>query len=279
MYSFIILNYYNVDDTLECLKCLKRLDENNKCNYIVVDNNSLTKEEIEKIEKYTQDIIKLDDNYGFAIANNEGIKYAHKKYNSDYYAVINNDVFIHQKEFLNIIADDYKKYNFDMLGPKIDSPSGESINPFPAYIDKKTIEEEISKCNKLIKIYKNSLLFICLKLYLKIKYTFKKKNIPLNGEKIELNVPLHGCSIIFSKKYIEKYEFPFNNKTFLFHEEEFLYQRVIKDKLISLYDPNLNVFHKEGSSMKKSTKSERTKKLFKERERLKSLKILLEEIQ
>ena len=91
---------------------------------------------------------------------------------------------------------------------------------------------------------------------------------------LESNIPLHGCAIIFSKKYIDKYEYPFNNETFLFHEEEFLYNRVTKDNLISIYDPNLYVFHREGSSMKKKNKKSRLNKLFREKERLKSLEIL-----
>ena len=52
------------------------------------------------------------------------------------------------------------------------------------------------------------------------------------------------------------------------------YQRVINDKLISLYDPKLKVFHKEGSSINKSNKNERLSKLFREKTRLDSLKLL-----
>ena len=79
------------------------------------------------------------------------------------------------------------------------------------------------------------------------------------------------------KQVVIKY--PFYNETFLFHEEEFLYQRVIKDNLISLYDPSLTVFHKEGSSIKKSNKKERLSKLFREKTRLKSLNLLLKNMQ
>ena len=274
MYSFIILNYFNIEDTITCLKYLKELKDNDKAHYIIVDNNSLTDSELRELKKYTGDIVKLDKNYGFAVANNKGIEYAKNKYSSNYYIVINNDVFISQKDFLNIINSDYTKYNFDMLGPKIDSPTGESVNPFPAFKTKEEINKEIIKCNKLIKIYSNPIFYIGLEIYLKTKYIFKKRRKPVNGEKLEFNVPLHGCAIIFSKKYLDKYKHPFNNETFLFHEEEFLYNRVIKEKLISVYDPNLSVFHREGSSIKKKNKKSRLNKLFKEKERLKSLKLL-----
>lgn len=277
MFSIIILHYKNIDDTIKCLQHLKKIKEE-AVNLVVVDNNTLTSTEEKQIKKYTNDIIKLDSNYGFAKANNIGIKYAYEKYHSKYYVVINNDVFIEQNDFFDIIVSDYSKYKFDMLGPKIDSPSGESINPFPV-IDVKNIDEEISKCRKLIRIYNNGLLYFLLEFYFKIKYSFKKKNKPINGNSLEKNVPLHGCALVFSSDYIDKYEYPFYNDTFLFHEEEFLYERVKSDNLISIYDPNLCVFHKEGSSIKKSNKNERVSKLFRTRERLKSLELLKSEVE
>jgi len=277
MYSFVILHYKNIQETIKCLESLKKTTDIEKSNFIVVDNNSLIKEEKEKILKYTNDILMLDKNYGFAKANNKGIEYAREKYDSKFYIVINNDVFITQKNFLKSIETIYKKIEFDMLGPKIDSPSGESINPFPVIVGKDNVINEIKKCKKLIKIYKSSFLSCLLNKYIKIKKIIRKPIIKTNGSKLERDVALHGCAIIFSKKYIDKYQYPFINDTFLFHEEEFLYKRVLEDKLISIYDPSIKVFHKEGSSVKKNYKSERKSKLFREEERLKSLNLLLKQ--
>lgn len=275
MLSFIILHYKNISETIECLKKLKKIINNNEASIVVVDNNTLNAEEVLKIKKYTNDILILDKNYGFAKGNNKGIEYARKKYNPNFYCVINNDVFIEQKDFIDKVKKIYEKYKFDMLGPKIDSPTGESVNPFPVFKDKKTIESEIKKCRKLIKIYNSSVLTSLLNLYMKIKRIFKRNIVkPKNGDKTLQNVALHGCAIIFSKKYIEKYNEGFYNETFLFHEEEFLYQRILKDNLISLYEPTLHVFHKEGSSIKTNYKKIRKSKLFREKERLKSLLLL-----
>lgn len=274
MFSFIILHYKNIDDTICCLEALHATGFKDS-HFIVVDNNTLNSQEEKLINKYTNDVLKLNNNYGYAIANNRGIEYAREKYNSRFYIIINNDVIIKQKEFLNIISNDYNKYNFDMLGTWIDSISGESVNPFPALRSKIQIEAELSKCNKLIKIYSSRLLTFLLNVYICFKHLIKKPIKPSNGALLEKNVPLHGCAIVFSKKYIEKYQYPFDNRTFLFHEEEFLYKRVINDKLISVYDPCLKVFHKEGSSIENDNKNNRKSKLFRESERLKSLKILL----
>ena len=276
MFSFIILHYNNIDETIECLMNLKKI-ANDDTHFIVVDNNTLSDKEIKLIKTFTKDIVLLDKNYGFAKANNRGIEYAKKKYKSKFYIVINNDVFITQKDFLSIIEDDYKEYSFDMLGPSITSPTGESVNPFPVFKTKEQIEKEIDKCHKLINIYNSSFKTELLNIYLKVKYIFNRPVKPVNGKEKETGVALHGCAVVFSDKYIKKYTYPFYNETFLFHEEEFLYHRMIKDNLVSLYDPKLNVFHKEGSSMKKKNKNVRLSKLFREQERLKSLELLIQQ--
>jgi len=278
MVSFIILHYKNIEETLCCLKSLKKIVNNQQTSIIVVDNNTLNNKDKNKIKKYTGDILLLDKNYGFAKANNKGIEYAQKKYDPNFYCIINNDVFIYQKDFIQKINQIYEKYKFDMLGPKIKSPSGESVNPFPVLDSKERVKQEIIKCEKLIKIYNSRFLYLLLNVYIKTKRIFIKPKKIENGKQVLSNVALHGCAIIFSKKYIQKYHEGFYNDTFLFHEEEFLYQRIIKDKLISIYSPNLEVFHKEGSSIKKDMKKIRLSKLFREKEKLKSLNKLLIEM-
>ncbi len=109
---------------------------------------------------------------------------------------------------------------------------------------------------------------------LSIKHFIKKPLVQKNGEKLTISCGLHGCAIIFSKKYLDKYDDVFFNETFLFHEEEFLYLRMKQDNLISIYDPKLYLFHKEESSVKKENKNIRKSKLFREQERLKSLELL-----
>jgi GT2 family glycosyltransferase len=278
MISFVILNYNNCEDTLECLLHLIRISKNKEVSFIVVDNNTLTKSEENKIKKYTSDIIKLDKNYGFAKANNLGINYALRKYDSDFVCVLNNDVFISQPNFIEVIYSDYKKYDFDMLGPKIESPSNESVNPFPVLKNKKQVEKELRKSKQLSVIYSNAFLNFFLELYILLKHMIFEIISPKNGDKVMFNVSLHGCTIIFSRKYLDKYQEAFDSRTFLFHEEEFIYQRMIKDKLISVYDPTLIIYHKEGSSIRKTSKKIRLSKLFREKEKIKSLNILLSDM-
>lgn len=275
MVAFVVLHYKNINDTIECLDSIKKLSNQDKVRIVVVDNNSLIDSEVEMLKRYTEDIILLDDNLGFAKANNIGCNYAKEKYDPDFVCVINNDTIIYQKDFIDKIEKNYKKYKFDMLGPYIETDGGDSVNPFMVFDNITKINDEIKKTEKLIKIYDSSVLTSLLNVYMKIKYLFVKPIKLHNSLKLEKNVALHGCFLMFSRKYLRKYEFPFYNETFLYHEEEFLYFRMKRDSLISIYDPNIKIFHKEGASLDCSFDTKiRNKKKFREQMRLQSLKLL-----
>ena len=275
MIAFIILHYKNIKDTLECIESILKQETDKKVKIIVVDNNTLNEKDEQKLKKYNIDLIKLEENKGFAKANNIGCKFAIKNYKPDYLIVSNNDIIIRQKEFIEKI---YNEEKFDILGPMILTKHGQSVNPFPVYKNIDEVEKQIKKTKKLIKIYQSIILRNMLKIYIKVKKIFKGEKLVTNGLKREYNVALHGCFLIFSKRYYKKYKDIFFNETFLYHEEEFIYQRIVKDKLISIYDPKLKVFHKEGASLNSTIQEEYTKLIFKHKEILKSLELLEKEM-
>ena len=263
MVSFVILNYKSTNDTIECINSIKKL----KGDYsiIVVDNNTFNCDEIKTIKSLTPDLVLLDSNVGFAKGNNAGAKYAIKKYHPDYLCIINSDIVINQVDFIEQINNLYKEYNFDILGPKILPEESESCNPFPVYKTLEEVENKIKYHHKLINIYQSKFKRFLLKIYL-LKNIFKKKVKNTNGLTDELNVGLHGCALIFSEKYYEKYEDIFYPNTFLFHEEEFLYLKAQQDKLITLYSPKIELIHKEGQSLNKEYKNNYQKLIFRNKE-------------
>ena len=280
MLAFVILHYKNINDTIECLESIKELNNQEQIKIIIVDNHTLNEEEHKLLKEYTQDIILLEDNLGFAKANNEGAKYAINKYHPDYLYIINNDTIINQKDILEKIDKIYKETDFDILGPYIEAPlySG-SVNPYKPLKNKEEVKRELAYQNKLLKIYENPLLYKGLVLGMKIKHIVKKRKIMTNAKERLTDVALHGCAIIFSKKYYEKYNDIFYPNTFLYHEESFLYLRITKDNLISIYDPDIHIIHKEGASLDTSFNGkEREKKIFRTKEIIKSLELLNKEM-
>ncbi len=274
MISFIILHYKNINDTIECIKSIEKIKTKKKKSIIVVDNNSLSEEESKKILRYTSDLIKLEKNYGFANGNNFGCNYAKEKYHPEFICVVNNDIVINQESFIDEIYKVYDLTNFDILGPKIITNDGDSVNPFYAYQTIEEIDKKIKYHKKLVNIYNNIILRNLLIYYMKIKHLFMKPKKLLNGEKSQYNVALHGCALIFSKNYYEKYKDIFYKETFLYHEEEFLDYRRRKDNLITYYDSNLEVFHKEGSSLNQAFSNNYEKLIFRNTEIIKSLTLL-----
>ena len=281
MVSFIILHYKNLKDTIECIESIQKLKSKEKKNIVVVDNHTLDEKGIQKLKEYTEDIILLQENMGFAKANNMGCKYAKEKYHPSFLCVINNDTVITQEDFIERINQIYKETDFDILGPYIECKEGSgSVNPYQPLKTKEEVEKEKKNQQRLLKVYQSPVLYFLLTLGIKIKRIFKKREPMRNGKKREFDVALHGCSLIFSKKYYEKFEEVFYPNTFLYHEESFLYLRMKQYHLKTVYDPDISIVHKEGASLSLAMdNNERKKMLFRTQEIIKSLTLLEKEIE
>ena len=148
------------------------------------------------------------------------------------------------KDFCKIVIDDYDKYGFALLGPKIILPDnsiqGFIVNGIPTKKD----------------IYK-ILLSVNLN-YFKMKYNInfnvrrKRKNDyiedSLVSNNVVLNKTLSGCFYVFSKKYIELFD-GLDNRTFMYGEEVLLSIILHKHDLITIYDPNIVINHLVGASI------------------------------
>ena len=103
------------------------------------------------------------------------------------------------------------------------------------------------------------------------KSTTEKKE---NNNKI-YKVQLHGCFYIFSKKYFEYFD-GFDSRTFLYMEEEILFQHLLNKNLVSVYLPQIEVFHEEDASTNAMLqKRPRTKQIFFLKHHRKSIRVLL----
>lgn len=273
MIGFVILHYKNLNDTLEAIASIRK-NTSKKNKIIVVDNASLNSNDAKVLSKRCDELIINSENLGFAKANNIGCKKAIEKYSPDFLCVINNDILICQKHFDEKIRRLYEETSFDILGPKILTDGGDSVNPFPVYQTDDEVIHAIKNAKMWIHIYRNPQLRYLYRFYKKIKPS--KKQVFQNGKKRTFQVGLHGCALVFSKKYYQKYADVFYPDTFLYHEEEFLYERAKRDQLIMMYDPEIEVFHKEGASLDKSFSVPEEKMIFRYTEMIRSLEKLLE---
>lgn len=114
----IIVNWNGWNDTLECLESLEKLLYH--YNHVVVVDNGSTDESLEKLKKAPQKfkLISLKKNYGFAYANNIGIRLAVKN-NAKYVFLLNNDTIV-ARDIIDVLVENMGKYkDAGALGVKV----------------------------------------------------------------------------------------------------------------------------------------------------------------
>ncbi len=114
----IILNWNGLDDTLECLQSLGKIDYPHY-KIVLVDNKSKNDEGRIIKQQYPEiHLIQNKKNEGYAQGNNIGIEYALKQ-GADYILFLNNDTVV-LPDFLSILVEYLQKHEtVGVVGPKM----------------------------------------------------------------------------------------------------------------------------------------------------------------
>ena len=86
-------------------------------------------------------------------------------------------------------------------------------------------------------------------------------------------VALHGCCLVFTPVYFEHFS-GFDDRTYMYMEEDVLYHHLLRCGLVSAYVPGLHIEHLEEASTKKVYAGVE-KRRFKYRNYIKSSKVML----
>ena len=276
-FAFVILHYNTIDDTKACVESIRKYIKGASYHIIIVDNCSPNQSGavLEEDYKSNEDItiILNSSNLGFARGNNVGFKYAKDVLHSDYIVLLNSDTELLEDNFIELIEREYNISNFAVLGPMIETPKA----PYVTQIGRHTLMTR-SQCVKSMFILSWYYLLSLVGLDIGFRKLFvSKKNKDYSSaiHKREENVQLHGCFLIFSSLYIEKFD-GLNPQTFLYREEDLLFLRLKKCGLMSVYQPALRVFHKEQSATESLFNSEREKRKFGYKQRIISTFILFQ---
>lgn len=244
IFSFVILNYLTTQDTIECVNSIKKFCTKNKFKIIIVDNASPNHSGQILMEMYkNDDTIKVfvnKENMGFAKGNNVGFKYAKEEIKSDFIVLCNSDTELLSDDFCSSIICKYEKSRFALMGPKEKLLDGS----FYKLKEKARSKRELTID---LKYYKNiiegkSLFWIRIIAKLN-SFLEKKRKLDVSTE--YENIFLHGAFLIFSKQYSNLFD-GLNDSTFLYGEEEFLYWRLQKNNLLSIYYPKIEILHKRN---------------------------------
>ena len=276
--SFVILHYLVSEQTIKSIKSIQKNIDVENYIIVIVDNGS-NNGSIEFITDFIKDndritILKNPKNLGFANGNNTGIEYINEHYDCNFVCVLNNDVYLQSNNIYSVVNQEFNLSNFAVAGPKIFTKDG-NINSNPksteifSYKNVKYRQLEINIYYFLYKIHLDKIVNILKK---------RKKTISntTNNNEKQYKVQLHGCFFIFSKKYFE-YFTGLDPRTFLYMEEEILFQHLLNKNLVSVYLPEIEVFHEEDSSTNAVFNNKpRKKEIFLLKHHKKSIKILLD---
>lgn len=286
--GFVILHYLVYKQTLKAVDAIRKNIDTDEYIIVIIDNysNNGSIEEVEKSVSSSSDVVilKNNENLGFAKGNNVGIFYLNKMYKPEFICVLNNDVYLKSKNLYKFLKNEFEISEFAVAGPKIYTKDGKSdVNPVreKPFSYKKMLRYKIEICINyfLIKFHLSFIYYLekrtiqsLLKIRNKNKQILKKQNQDVKKYKVQL----HGCFYIFSKNYFRFYD-GFDSRTFLYLEEEILYCRTLNKNLVTVYLPNIEVFHEEDASTNALMNwNNRKKMLFNLGNHKKSIKILLQ---
>lgn len=272
-FCFVILHYKTVEDTIECVNSIHRL--NDECSIVIVDNAS-NNGSIEKFENKFKTssnvtIIKNRENLGFAAGNNVGYQYARDELKADFIAISNNDIIVETSDLINKVVTLFEETGFYIVGPDIESLIDHK-HQSPMYdilSDLKTVKKEIWRYRALYALSR-------LNLYDLLKgEQDKNRKVSYKGveEENKENVVLHGAFVVFSPNFVKVEDHAFRPGTFLYMEEAILYEYCTKKDYKMMFTPNIKVFHKEDSSTNSLFSAKKEKREFVFKNMIQSLKV------
>ena len=217
----IILNWNGYDDTSELLNSLKKANKIPKSHIVVVDNDS-THNDAEKLKMNYGDfieVIKCENNLGFAGGNNTGIKYALNNL-ADYILLLNNDTIV-EPDFLEPLINVLNSNNaIGISAPQINY-----------YQDRRKIWTSGGKISRI----RGS----------GFAYSDKFED---NKDKENKYVDfVSGCCMLIKREVFDKVGL-FDEKYFLYVEDTDFCFRTIKAGFKIIVSQNSKIFHKIGNS-------------------------------
>lgn len=232
----IIYVYYNTPKEItESIKSVS-IATNNNYEIIIINNNSPKKLEVKKIEENIR-VINNDKNFGFGYACNQGAKFA----KGNYLLFINPDT-IFSKGSIDILLKAFSESrNVGIVGPKMIDANGKVL---PTINSKIKFPHAIVIYSFLNKILKNNRI---------VEKFWLKKVDRSKTQKVDV---VSGACMMIEKKLFEKIG-GFDERFFLYFEEQDLCLRVAKKGYKVIFHPSSEITHFIGRSLSNKEKIEK----------------------
>ena len=275
----VILNYLSYKVTIDTVDSfLKQNHTNINVRYVIVDNCSPNESFAILKKKYVDypeiNVIRSEQNLGFARGNDLGYKELLKMTTPDFVVFSNDDILLPKDGLFQWIVDSYEKYKFAVLGPDVYSINGNfHQNPMKRH----------SKNIKDLKHELKSMYLYILRCRLKKMLRRKPKTtVPTWNNEHYMDfcdhLTLHGSFQVFSSIYFSRYQLPYDERTFLYFEEDIVRIRCDKFNLRCVYDPTYSIQHLQAVSTNMVTGNYFDKEIKRAKNCIKSLKVYIRSV-
>ena len=251
---FIILHYIAVEETLVCIESIKKMNNQEEIQVIIVDNAS-PDDSVQILEsRYANDrqvdIICMEENEGLSEANNRAYQYAEEQYHSRFYVFTNNDIIFEQENFPELVEQEYAHSNFAVMGMDIYSARRKiHQSPLAREIPRlKTINKTI--CMNRVALFLFPLCYPLLKTYYEKELSRGIDAVSYN--EYQSNVCLMGACIVMESAFLKRRKVAFCPNTYFYYEEYLLALRCKREQALIIYNPEIHVLHTDGAATQKS---------------------------
>ena len=237
--AIIILNYNSEDDTVKYVETIKTYEVLNKI--VIVDNKSTNNNAFKKLLSLKNDkidVIQSDKNGGYSYGNNYALKYLEEKQEKyDYIIISNPDVSVTQKAIIECVNKLEQNKDVAVVAPRMFDK------------ENKPIRRSSWKIRTPILDMIHSTRLLELLFYKKLR---KGEYNNEEYKKSELEVEaISGAFFVIKYEIFKKINY-FDDKVFLFYEEDILANKIKKIgyKILSLN--NINFIHYESKTINKT---------------------------
>lgn len=276
--TFVILHYLNFEETKACVDSIEALPTYGAdVTIVVVDNgsgNGSYERFLDLPEKPHVHFLHNERNLGFANGMNTGYRYAREELGASAIALMNNDLVVKQRDFieqLEMVA----KRGYDVIGPDIVTMKTHThTNP---QVPEPNYRKSYLKYAAIRAAYA-----VMPGIYERVRGASTTAGDARWDASAELSkheheqVQLHGACLIFANRFVREETEALDGRTFLYHEEDLLFQYCMRKQYRILYTPKLKVTHAGGVSTGTAAGNERAKKRAILRHHMHSLRYVLE---
>lgn len=243
-FGFVVLNYVNHGETVECVESIRRLP-GDAYRIVVVDNASPNDSYRVLSEHFASDpritVLQSGRNGGYSFGNNVGID-ALRRAGIDDVIIATSDTRVEDDRLLEKCAA-ANAAGAAVVGPYIRDLNGAAQNPLEARLTLRYIASVFG--GRAWAALKGALVRSPLRRRLQIGLPASvREDAPTTPTDVYM---VHGAFLYLSGRYLER--FPrLDEDLFMYGEEDLLAWNCLRGRLRCVYDPSMLVHHREQQS-------------------------------